>query len=369
MKIYRLKTGLLGKLISINLLVVLCAVGITWWALDSLSADYFMTLMKKFNISSEATNTMFLEAVHRYLIWAGAGAVLLAAALSFLLTRRVLRPLLSMNRLTKVMARGDFKQRVPSGPADEVGELAESFNEMAAGLERLEALRRSMVIDVAHELRTPITNLQGYLEGIQDKILHPSPETIGLLHEETMRLSKLVNDLLALARADAARFEMSTECVEMGKLIQEELNPFLPRFDQNKLQLKLNLATDELWVVADPDKMRQVISNLLDNALTYTPIGGWVKISLGREDSQGITEVENPCNTSLPGDISLVFERFYRGEKSRSREFGGAGLGLAIVKELIQAHGSEIEAHAQSGTFRIRFGLPAVFPGNALPNL
>ena len=190
MKILNLKTGLLGKLIAVNLLAVLCAVGITWWALDGLAADYFMTLMKKFNISSETTNSMFLEAVHRYLLWAGAAALLLAAGLSFMMMKRLLGPLLSMNRLTRSMARGDFKQRVPQVTADEVGELAHSFNEMAASLERLEALRHNMVIDVAHELRTPITNILGYLEGIQDGVCEASEETVELLHEEAQRLKQ-----------------------------------------------------------------------------------------------------------------------------------------------------------------------------------
>ncbi|MCB2190775.1 MAG: HAMP domain-containing protein [Deltaproteobacteria bacterium] len=362
-------TGLLGKLMSINLLVVLCAMGITWWALDSLSANYFMTLMKKFNISSEATNTMFLEAVHRYLIWAGIGAIVLATLLSLWLMRRVLRPLLSMNRLTRVMAHGDFEQRVPQGPADEIGELADSFNEMAASLQRLENLRRNMVIDVAHELRTPITNIQGYLEGIQDGVLEPDPETLDLLHEEAVRLSKLVNDLIDLARADAARFEMKTQPIDLAKLISQELKSFQSRFEQKELELKIDFPDSPALVMADSDKMRRVVANLLDNALNYTTRGAWVQISLRSENNQVTTEMANPSSTSPPLDATMVFERFYRGEKSRSRQFGGAGLGLAIVKELVQAHGSQVEAEALEGTFRIRFSLPAVAPQAALPNL
>ncbi|MFH1058370.1 MAG: ATP-binding protein [Pseudomonadota bacterium] len=359
---FRRPTGLLGKLLSINLLAVLCAVGITWWALDHLSADYFMTLMQKFNISSQATNTMFLEAVHRYLIWAGAGAVLLAAVLSLLLTRRVLKPLLSMNQLTKAMAQGDFKQRAPQEPRDEVGELARSFNEMAAALERLELLRRNMVIDVAHELRTPITNIRGYLESIQDGVCAASPETVSLLHAETMRLNRLVNDLMELARADAARFDLQVAPFDLGQLILAELQPFEPRFRQKGLALRLDLAPGRHRVLADADKIRRVISNLLDNALNYTPGGAWVRIGLGGADGRVIAELENATSHPLSGDVALVFERFYRGEKSRSRRFGGAGLGLAIVKELIQAHGSEVEAWDQSGTFGIRFSLPAAQP-------
>jgi two-component system sensor histidine kinase BaeS len=362
MKIIKWNTGLLGKLISINLLVVLCAVGITWLALDSLAADYFMILMKKFNISSETTNAMFLQAVHRYLIWAGVGALFLAALLSLLLMKRVLGPLLSMNRLTKAMARGDFKQRVPQGTADEVGELARSFNEMAAALERLEALRRNMVIDVAHELRTPITNIQGYLESIQDGVCDASPEIVSLLHEETMRLNKLVNDLMELARADAARFEMNTERVDLRRLIQDELIPFRPRFDQKKIEFTLDSSPDEYWALADREKIRRVVSNLLDNALTYTPSNGWVKVRLASRDDRVIAKMENLSSHPLSGDSSLVFERFYRGEKSRSRQFGGAGLGLAIVKELIQAHGSKVEAQTQDGNFRISFSLPVAKP-------
>jgi two-component system sensor histidine kinase BaeS len=362
-------TSLLGKLMSINLLVVLCAMGITWWALDSLSADYFMTLMKKFNISSDATNAMFLDAVHRYLVWAGVGAVLLASLLSLWLMRRVLRPLLSMNRLTQVIAQGDFEQRVPKGPADEIGELADSFNEMAASLQRLENLRRNMVIDVAHELRTPITNVQGYLEGIQDGVLEPDTETLDLLHEETMRLSKLVNDLIDLARADAARFEMKPQPMDLRKLISQELESFRARFEHKGLELRLDFFCPQAWVLADSDKMRRVVANLLENALNYAPSGSWAQISLRSESNRVIAEFANPSNASPPVDPSMVFERFYRCEQSRSRQFGGAGLGLAIVKELLQAHGSQVEAEVRDATFRIRFSLPAVAPEGALPNL
>lgn len=362
MPMIRWPRGLLGKLISINLLAVICAVGITWWALDHLSADYFMTLMQKFNISSEATNTMFLEAVHRYLIWAGVGAILLAAALSLLLTRRVLKPLISMNRLTKAMARGDFKQRAPQEPNDEVGQLARSFNEMAAALERLEALRRNMVIDVAHELRTPITNIRGYLESIQDGVCEASPETIALLHAESMRLIKLINDLMDLARADAARFDMQPQPVDLGRLVLDQLQPFRPRFMQKELTLNLEVTPGQHWILADPDKLGQVIANLWDNALNYTPGGAWVGVRLERSGGQVTLEMANATSQPPSGDVSQVFERFYRGEKSRSRQFGGAGLGLAIVKELLQAHGSEVRAQVQDGAFRIRFSLPAIQP-------
>ena len=359
MKVFKWNTGLIGKLIAVNLLAVLCAVGITWWALDGLAADYFMTLMKKFNISSEDTNAMFLEAVHRYLIWAGVAALLLAAAMSFLLMRRVLKPLLSMNHLTKSMARGDFNQRVPMATADEVGELAQSFNEMAASLERLETLRRHMVIDVAHELRTPITNIQGYLEGIQDGVCDPSYEIVDLLHEEAVRLSKLVNDLMALARADAARFELKPQPMDLAEMLRDQINLFRPRFKQKQLDLIPDIPPGGMLVQADADKIQRVLSNLLENALNYTPAGAGVDIRLHAEGGRVFTEIKNPSSAPLPDDVSLVFERFYRGEKSRSRLYGGAGLGLAIVKELILAHGSKVEATAQSGVFCIRFSLPA----------
>src|ERR1700752_2880096 len=199
-----MKSRLLWKLLGINILTLAVVILIVWFAIGYLAANYFMTLMKNYNISPTDFNQMFLDATPRSLIWATLATLAFAVILSFLLTRKVLTPLSQMTAITKKIAGGHYESQVQISSTDEIGELAAAFNQMAESLQRVEQLRKSMVIDVAHELRTPLTNTRGYIEALRDKILPPSQETFDLLHDETLRLVRLVEDLLQLARADAS---------------------------------------------------------------------------------------------------------------------------------------------------------------------
>jgi two-component system sensor histidine kinase BaeS len=209
------KRYLIVKLLAVNLVVVGFAVGVVWLAIDTLAAGYFVTLMEKYHISPEPAHAMFVDSVHRYLIWALAGAIGLAVVLSFVMNRRILGPLTRMTAITEEIAAGEFSARVPVATTDEVGQLARAFNRMAENLEKIERLRRSLMIDVAHELRTPLTNIRGYLEALNDGVLPPAPETLSLLQDETLRLAELVEDVLALARADAASGQLEPTSVDL----------------------------------------------------------------------------------------------------------------------------------------------------------
>ena len=200
---------MLLKLLAINVPVVALVILVLWLVLDTLAADYFSVLMKEYRISPTDAHQMFIHSVHRYLLWTSSGALILGALLSFLLTQRVLRPLYQMIKTTRLIAEGDYTSRVSADSRDEIGELANAFNQMAASLHRVEQLRRDMVSNVAHELRTPLTNIRGYLEALQDGVVPPTQETFQLLQEETLRLISLVEDLLQLARADAARLSLN----------------------------------------------------------------------------------------------------------------------------------------------------------------
>ena len=172
-----MKRYLILKLLAIHLIVICFAMVIVWFSIDTLAAGYFVTLMEKYNISPKPAHAMFVSAIHRYLLWAFAGAVALAVLLSFLMMRRVLAPLSRMTVISREIAEGNFGTRVPVGSRDEVGQLAQAFNQMAASLEAIERLRRTLMIDVAHELRTPLTNIRGYLEALDDRVLPFSKET------------------------------------------------------------------------------------------------------------------------------------------------------------------------------------------------
>jgi two-component system, OmpR family, sensor histidine kinase BaeS len=286
------------------------------------------------------------------------GAVLLAGALSFLLMRRVLGPLRQMTAIADKISTGDYSGEVPMVSRDEIGKLAASFNRMAEGLQRIEQLRKTMMIDVAHELRTPLTNIRGYLEGIRDGVVPPSKETFDLLHEETLRLGRLVEDILSLAKADAARTDLRKTDLWISHTILETLDIFRPQFNAKEIKVTTDFSEDAVSLPVDPEKMRQVATNLLQNAWQYTPRGETVKISANREPEGTRFTFANPDVGLTQEDLPLIFERFYRGEKSRSREHGGSGIGLAIVKELIAAHGGRVGAELSQGEIRIWFSIP-----------
>ena len=349
---------LLWKLIGINILVIGSAIVIVRMAIDYLAADYFMALMEKYNISPTSSNQMFVSAVHRYLVWASLAALLLAVILSFLLMRKVLRPLRQMTTITQKISTGDYSGQVPFVSRDEVGQLAVSFNRMAESLRRIEGLRKTLMIDVAHELRTPLTNIRGYLEALIDGVAPPTTETFELLQEETMRLIHLVEDVLRLAKADAARTDLHKAEIRIEDLILQELDIFRPQFDSKKIQIETQFGRGEDRLLADPDKITQVVTNLLQNAWQYTPTGGSVRINTKQSSGEMKVSFANSGAEISQKDLPFIFERFYRGEKSRSREHGGPGIGLAIVKELVEAHEGQVGAEISENETWIWFSLP-----------
>jgi len=350
--------SLLWKLLGINLLVILFVIVIVWLAINYLAAGYFVTLMQKYNISPTSSHQMFVSSIHRYLLWASLAAILLAAVLSFLLVKRVLGPLTQMTNIAQKIASGDYSGRTPTTTRDEVGQLAEAFNRMAESLQHIENLRKTMVINVAHELRTPLTNLQGYLEALIDGVLTASRETLTLLQEETMRLVRLVEDILRLARADAARTDLHKTEIRMSALILQGMDSLRHPFEAKKLNVKTELFEGVDQLSADPDKVSQVVSNLLQNAWQYTPEEGTIRIYMESLPGELKVVFANTGGELAEKDIPFIFERFYRGEKSRSREHGGAGIGLAIVKELIEAHNGRVGAGIFDDEIRIWFTLP-----------
>lgn len=349
---------LLWRLLGVNVLTIGFVIILVWLAIDYLAADYFMVLMEKYEISPTETHQMFLDAVHRYLIWVSLGALALAMVLSFLLMKRVLGPLTRMTEVTRKIASGDYSDKVPVKSRDEVGQLAMAFNHMADSLRRIEQLRKTMMIDVAHELRTPLTNIQGYLEALADGVVDPSKKTFELLQEETLRLVHLVEDILCLAKADAAKATLHKTEVSLVDVISHVLESFRVQFNEKEIRVETNFGDRADRLRADPDKLSQVIGNLLQNALQYTLRGGVVRISSERMPEEIKVVFANTGGEIAEKDLPYVFERFYRGEKSRSREHGGAGIGLAIVKELVEAHGGKVGTEVSPGEVRIWFTLP-----------
>ncbi|MGW8160700.1 MAG: sensor histidine kinase [Desulfobulbales bacterium] len=355
-----MKQRLLWKLLLINIVPVIGIVVLfAWVSIDKLAANYFMALMEKYDVSPNEIHHMFLGAVHRYLLWSTLAALVLAFIISYFLMHRVLRPLLQMSAITREVAKGNFSARVQVSSSDEVGQLGMAFNRMADSLARVEQLRKNMVADAAHELRTPLTNLRGYLEALHDGVLPPSPDTFAMLQQEIMRLVNLVENLQQLAKADAARAYLQREKVSLTEIVGQILTLYQSHFHEKKITVVKSMAADAEFVMADRDKLLQAVRNLVDNAWKYTEQAGRVTVSSQRDKNEIKLIVANSGPGIRQNDLPFIFERFFRGERSRSRQAGGAGIGLAIVRELIAAHGGHVGAESHDDETRVWFSLPA----------
>ena len=353
-----MKNKLIWKLLAVNLPIVAMVIILLWLAVDYLAADYFMVLMDKYHISPTETHQMFLDAVHRYMIKASIVAVILAVIVGFLMNKKILDPLSDMIKVTEKIAAGDYSTRIELTGCDETRQLAAAFNSMANSLQKIEALRRNMVIDVAHELRTPLTNVRGYLEALADGVVKPEKQTYDLLLQEAGRLTELVENLNQLTKADTAELNVKLEPLVLPDIIEKLVSFYTPLLNEKKINVSLNLSADADTIVADKNQLHQVLNNLMQNACRYTPDGGQVEIAT-TNTNEGIQVTVTNSGTPIPQDaLPLIFERFYRVDKSRSRDSGGAGIGLAIVKKLVEAHGGEVGAESGENTNHIWFKLP-----------
>ena len=287
----------------------------------------------------------------------GSGSLIIGMFLS----RRISRPLVNLTEATRSVAAGDLDVRVPTRYPGEVGELAVSFNRMAEELARADELRRNLTADVAHELRTPLSIIRGKMEGVLDGIYPATPDHLQPILEETELLTQLVEDLRLLALAEAEQLALEKRPVDVGDLLRDAHVNFYPQASDRGVTLTLDLVPDLVEVVGDWRRIVQVLGNLLTNALRHTPEGGCV--TLAAVALPGMVEVTvSDTGIGIPAEeLSYIFERFWRGEKSRSRTGGGTGLGLAIAKHLVELHGGTIDVQSAPGegsTFR--FTLPVV---------
>jgi len=338
--------------------VIALAMIIGWLAIDVVAFKYFAQLLQEHNIPDQPKiMRMFLDATHRYLAGTSLVAVTLALPVGFVLIKVILRPLYQMIAITREIAAGDYTAKVQVASGDEIGELAKSFNAMTDSLRRFELLRKNMVVDIAHELRAPLTNMRGYLEALSDGVLDPSSKVLDLLQEETLRLGNLSEDLLRLSVADTARLTLQRAPVDLDELMTHALMLFGRQFAAKDITVETQFA-DGQEIMADHDKLAQVIQNLLDNAWQYTPQGGQVRITVERMTGSVKASFANTGDPILKEHLPAIFERFYRADKLRPREHGGAGIGLAIVKELIEAHGGRVGAESSASETRVWFTLP-----------
>jgi signal transduction histidine kinase len=297
--------------------------------------------------------------INRYLLWGGLLGVVVAAVVTFLLSRRILSPVESLAQAARRVSHGDFSQRVKANSKDEFGELAIAFNAMAEDLERTERLRRNLVADVAHELRTPLSNIQGHVEAIRDGLLPAEPATFDSIYEEVLLLARLVEDLQELTLAEAGQLTLLRQSADVVEIVRRAAVAAQPPAEARGLTIETDLPSEPAMADVDPERIGQVLRNLLSNATTHTSEGGRIIVSLKDEHDELRVTVADTGAGIPPEDLPYVFERFYRVDRSRVRATGGAGLGLTIAKRLVEAHGGTISVESELGKgSRFTFTLP-----------
>jgi len=313
----------------------------------------------------------FLAQLNRALLQAGLVASCLAVLAGVFIARSLSAPLSRLAGAARRIAQGDFKQQVPVTGSAELADLARAFNEMGTNLQQAETLRRNMVADIAHELRTPLSVIQGNLRAILDDVYPLEKAEIAAIFDETIILSRLINDLRQLAQAEAGQLSLNLQPTDLAALINRAIDMFAEPAREQQIELEVDLPPKLPLVSADPDRVRQGLHNLITNALRHTPPGGKITVSAAGQDSLPPAHPPPFVRVSVidtgagipPSDLPHIFDRFWRADPSRDREHGGSGLGLAIAKQLVEAHGGQIgvESDGTPGRgSRFWFTLPQV---------
>jgi len=353
--------GVALRIALASLAVALLALGIITIAVLQVARGSFEHLMMSHGSTQADATRMFQQTVGVVFTGAVAAAAVASAVLAAVFARYLARPLEAMARAARRLAQGDYSVRVPSHGPQEVRAAAESFNQMANSLEEQERARRDFIAGAAHELLTPLTNLQGYLEGLRDGVIPADAAMFASLHEETERLVRLSRSLLTLAEAATGPTPPIATDIDLVRVVAASVELSQPTFARRRIKTELNLPR-RLMAHANPDHATQILFNLLQNAARYADEGGQVWITGTRRNGQARVEVANTGPAIPAEEVPRLFERFYRLDQARGPSTGGHGLGLALVKQLVQNAGGEVGAAARDGVTHFWFTLPGASP-------
>lgn len=307
----------------------------------------------------ESPESRFLANLNQAVRISALGAVVIATLIGIFLARTISRPVREVTAATKIVAGGDLGYQVPVRTRDEIGELAASFNQMSAELDRANQQRRQMTADIAHDLRTPLSVILGYMEALSAGKLEPTEETFDIIYAKGRHLDHLIDDLRILALADSGELSLMPRPIQPRVLLEHTALAHMVAAKEKEIDLQVE-ASDELPAIkVDPDRMNQVMGNLVSNSLRYTPPGGKITLSAEREDQAIVLTVQDNGSGVAPEELPQIFDRFYRSDRSRQQN-GESGLGLAIARSIVQAHGGTISAASILGegtTFSIRMPL------------
>lgn len=308
-----------------------------------LGAVYLMSSMPKIK---EARMSLF-----KLLIASICVSAFLSIVLVYFLSLRISKPLKEINKAAKTIAGGEFKQRVNIKSNDEIGELATSFNQMVIALENLEDMRRGFIANVTHELRTPMTSIRGFVEGILDGTIPADKQSyyLNIVKDEASRLSRLISDLLDLSKMEAGEIKLSLRDFDINELIRRCIITLENQITEKNLEIEAEFQKEEIYVNADSDGIERVVINLLHNAIKFTPQGGKITLASYRSRGKVYVSVEDTGVGIDKDEINLIWERFYKSDKSRSKDKTGTGLGLAIIKNIINEHKQTIKVESEVG--------------------
>lgn len=287
----------------------------------------------------------FINRLGAGLLLAALGGLLAALLLGLWLARTLTRPVNELTAATRAMARGALEQQVPVRSTDELGELARSFNQMSADLARANQSRRQITADIAHDLRNPLTVIGGYLESLRDQVLKPTPERFETMYAEVQHLQRLVDDLRTLSLADSGELHIQRQKVAPKDLLERVASAYRHQAEQQKIAL--GVEADPIEINVDPERMEQVLGNLVSNALRYTPEGGKIRLTARQQPGRALLGVADTGSGMVPEVVAHIFERSYRADPSRSGN--ESGLGLAIVRSIVELHGGSIRAESKPG--------------------
>lgn len=292
---------------------------------------------------------LFIRRTNEALLMAMLGALLVALMIGIFLARTLTRPLQALTRAAQNIAEGHLEQQVKVNSQDEIGQLARAFNRMSQEVARVNYLRRQMTADIAHDLRTPLTVIAGYIESMRDGVLQPTPQRLSLIYSEIERLLNLVGDLRMLSQADAGELPLNPEPISPKSLLERVAEVFRHHAEQQQITLTVNASDDLPEIQLDETRMMQVMDNLISNALRYTPAGGSITLSARLSENKVVIAVQDTGEGIEPEELPHIFNRFHRADKSRHSESGETGLGLAIVKALVEAQKGQVWAESTPG--------------------
>ena len=292
----------------------------------------------------------FLNGVRNSLWIAALVAILTGVGLGYFFSRLISEPMRQLTLAARKVATGDFSQRVSTKTDDEIGEVSVAFNTMAEQLETKEKSRRQLLADIAHELRNPLSIIQGNLEAWLDGVITPAPDQVASVYDETVLLSRLITDLRDLSLAEAGQLKLYQKATELSEFIFAEIASVQTRCQEKQISISAELPTGLPLVLIDKDRIHQVLHNLVDNALRYTATGGTIKIGADYARPDWVTVSVSDTGAGIaPKDLPHVFDHFYKADRSRQRGHGGAGIGLAMVKLVVELHGGTVWVKSRKG--------------------